>query len=130
MSSPSEALSWQAFVARCAKEATMKQLKSWLRSGTGVAGVAAAAVLASGLVAVPKAADAQTYACPPGYYFYAGYGCYPYSSYARPTYYYPPPPAYIAPAPVVVAPTIGIGFGWGWHGGWHRGGWHGGGWHR
>jgi hypothetical protein len=41
-------------------------------------------------------ADAQTYVCPPGYYFLAGYGCYPFGGvYAAPA---PPPPAYYYPA--------------------------------
>jgi hypothetical protein len=36
-------------------------------------------------------ANAQvTYACPPGYYFLANYGCYPFGGYTT----YAPPPAY------------------------------------
>jgi hypothetical protein len=42
------------------------------------------------------AANAQTYVCQPGYYFLAGYGCYPFGGvYAAPA---PPPPAYYYPA--------------------------------
>jgi hypothetical protein len=49
-------------------------------------------------------ADAQTYVCPPGYYFLAGDGCYPFGGYAYPAvpappgYYYPAYP-YAVPAP-------------------------------
>ncbi len=62
-------------------------------------------VCASG--ATPAAA--QTYVCPPGYYFLAGYGCYPLSGYS---YYYaapPPPPAYYY-APYPSYPAFGLSF--------------------
>lgn len=68
-------------------------------------------------------ASAQTYACPPGYYFLAGYGCYPFGGYANnpppPSYYYypaypyavpAPPPAYYYPAYPYGAPSGGVIF--------------------
>lgn len=57
-------------------------------------------------------ASAQTYACPPGYYFLAGYGCYPFGGYANnpppPSYYYYPayPYAVPAPPPASITPPI------------------------
>jgi hypothetical protein len=68
-------------------------------------------------------ASADPY-CGPGYHWYAGY-CYPNPRpyYYPPPAYYPPPgyyyPTYPAPAPVVVAPTVGLTFGFG-GGHWHR----------
>lgn len=54
----------------------------------------------------------------PAYAAYPYYPAYPYS-------YYP----YYGPA--YYGPAVSVGFGWGWggHGGWHGGGWHGGGHH-
>ena len=41
-----------------------------------------------------QAAAQAAYVCPPGYYYLANYGCYPFGGY---TYYAPPPPAYYYP---------------------------------
>lgn len=66
--------------------------------------------LSLGLVAAGGStpAEAQTYACPPGYYFLANYGCYPFGGYSYyappPTYYYPPNPYYAYP------PQFGLSF--------------------
>jgi hypothetical protein len=61
-------------------------------------------MIALGAGSTPASADPY---CGPGYHWVGGY-CYPN---ARPYYY---PPAYYAPpAPVVVAPSFGIGFGFG-----------------
>ena len=74
-------------------------------------GIAGVGMMALGLSSTPASADRY---CGPGYHWAAGY-CYPN---ARPYYY---PPAYYAPpAPVVVAPSVGLTFGFGggdhhWH---------------
>jgi hypothetical protein len=56
--------------------------------------------LAAGLSAHPAAAQ-TIYACPPGYYYLANYGCYPFGGYryvAPPVYPYPVAPyPYVAP---------------------------------
>ncbi len=53
-------------------------------------------------------AAAQTYVCPPGYYFLANYGCYPFGGYS---YYSPPPPAYYyPPTPYYAYPQPQYGF--------------------
>jgi hypothetical protein len=45
-------------------------------------------------------------------------------------YYTPAYSTYYDPVWDFWAPlAVGVGLGWGWHGGWHGGGWHGGGWH-
>jgi hypothetical protein len=68
-------------------------------------------MLAIGAGSTPASADPY---CGPHYHWVAGY-CYPN---ARPYYY---PPAYYAPpAPVVVGPSFGIGFGFGGGHHWHR----------
>ena len=58
-------------------------------------------------------ASAQVYACPPGYYFLANYGCYPFGGYS----YYAPPPAYYYPPPSYYAypPQFGLSFRFGDH---------------
>jgi hypothetical protein len=63
--------------------------------------------LSSGLVALSGStpAKAQTYACPPGYYFLANYGCYPFGGYS---YYAPPPGYYYAPNPYYAYPQYGV----------------------
>lgn len=77
-------------------------------------GATLAAVAATG-----QPAQAQ-YICPPGYYYIQNYGCAPLSYYSEPT---------------IIAPGLGLFFGWGYRGGgWyggggHRGGGHGGGGH-
>jgi hypothetical protein len=53
-------------------------------------------------------AEAQTYACPPGYYFLAGYGCYPFGGY---TYYTPPPVYYAPPYPYYAPFGLSLQFG-------------------
>jgi hypothetical protein len=59
----------------------------------------------------------------------SGYASYPYP-YPYPAYPYVYPGYY---GPAFLAPSVAIGFGGGWGGGWHGGGWgggwHGGGWH-
>jgi hypothetical protein len=50
-------------------------------------------------------AEAQTYACPPGYYFLANYGCYPFGGYS---YYAPPPGYYYPPNPYYAYPQYGV----------------------
>jgi hypothetical protein len=72
-----------------------------------VALVAGVGVTALGLSSTPASADRY---CGPGYHWYAGY-CYP----NPPVVYAPPAPVYY-PAPVVLAPTFGIGFGFGFGG--------------
>ena len=74
-------------------------------------------MLGLGLLALGGAtrADAQTYVCPPGYYFLANYGCYPMNGYvyaapAPPPYYYYPPPSYYA-----YPPQFGLSFRFGDH---------------
>jgi hypothetical protein len=68
-------------------------------------------MLAIGAGSTPASADPY---CGPHYHWVAGY-CYPN---ARPYYY---PPAYYAPpAPVVVGPSFGIGFGFSGGHHWHR----------
>ncbi len=70
----------------------------------------------AGLVASTPARAQYPYPCPPGYYFYPGYGCYP------PGYFYTPP--YFA------YPDLGFGFfyggGWGGYNGYRGGGYRGG----
>jgi hypothetical protein len=68
-------------------------------------GIAGVGMTALGLSSTPASADRY---CGPGYHWYAGY-CYP-----NPVVYAPPAPIYY-PAPVVLAPTFGIGFGFGGH---------------
>lgn len=83
----------------------MQRSKSWL---TAVALLFAlgGGVLGLGGFATPAAA--QTYVCPPGYYFLYNYGCYPFGGYTR--YYVPPPPP-IYPYPVYpYAAPWGLGF--------------------
>ena len=79
-----------------------------------------AALLGTGGFATPAAA--QTYVCPPGYYFLGGYGCYPFGGYAR-YYVAPPPPIYPYPVYPYVAP-FGFNFRFGGdfhgHGGSHH----------
>ena len=61
-------------------------------------------------------ADAQvTYACPPGYYFLANYGCYPFGGYTTYAAPYAPPPAYTyyPPYPYAYYPQYGVTFGFG-----------------
>lgn len=50
-------------------------------------------------------------ACPPGYYFWPGYGCVVYPAYG----YYYPPPVYYAPPPVFGFFGFGRGFGFHHH---------------
>lgn len=92
---------------------------------TTIALLALAGLFAAGGLAAPAAA--QTYVCPPGYYFLGGYGCYPFNGYPSTYYVPPPPPIYSYPAYPYFAP-LGFGFRFGGrdhgHGG-HFGG-HGG----
>jgi hypothetical protein len=76
-------------------------------------GLAGVGLMALGLGSTPASADPY---CGPGYHWYAGH-CYP----NRPVVYAPAAPVYY-PAPVVLAPTFGIGFGFGggFHHGFHR----------
>lgn len=88
----------------------MTKSKSILKRAALLTGIA----LNLGLVLVGGStkADAQvTYACPPGYYFLANYGCYPYGGYTT----YAPPPAYgyYAPYPYAYYPQYGVNFGFG-----------------
>jgi len=63
-------------------------------------------ILGLAALAAPRPASAQTYVCPPGYYFLANYGCYPFSGYA----YYPPAPAYAYPSYPYYAAPFGLSF--------------------
>jgi hypothetical protein len=60
------------------------------------------------LMSTALPAAAQTYVCPPGYYFLAGYGCYPFGGY---TYYAPPPVYYAAPYPYYAPFGLSLRFG-------------------
>jgi len=80
-------------------------------------------------------AQGNTVRAPPGPYPAYGYPAYGYGypayGYGYPAYGYPAYYGYPYGGPVVVAPSVTLGWGWGWHGGWgwYRGwGWHGGGW--
>ena len=68
--------------------------------------------------AAPAAAQAA-YVCPPGYYYLANYGCYPFGGYnayaAPPPAYYYPPPAYAYGYPYAYGPQYGFGFRFGGH---------------
>lgn len=77
------------------------------------------------LCGLASPAAAQTYVCPPGYYFLAGYGCYPFGG--NPRYFVPPPPpVYVYPTYPFAAPFgFGFRFGGPFHGGGHFHGGHG-----
>lgn len=83
-----------------------------LQKYTALLGVLALGASA-GLLGGSTPAEAQTYVCPPGYYFLANYGCYPFGGYSYyappPTYYYYPPPAYYS------YPQYGLSFRFGDH---------------
>jgi hypothetical protein len=68
-------------------------------------------MLALGAGSTPASANPY---CGPGYHWAGGY-CYP-----NPRAFYYPPAYYAAPAPVVVAPSFGIGFGFGGGHHWHH----------
>jgi len=85
------------------------------RSLRKMAALISGMMLGLGLLALGGAtrADAQTYVCPPGYYFLANYGCYPMNGYVYappPPYYYYPPPSYYA-----YPPQFGLSFRFGDH---------------
>lgn len=81
----------------------MKYGKTLLRK-FAISGVAA---LGMGIALTGNSAPAaaQTYVCPPGYYFLGGYGCYPWGGYS----YYAPPPVYYYP-PTPYYPQLGLSF--------------------
>jgi hypothetical protein len=85
--------------------------------------------------AAPAPAQVQTVALAPSSVTYVSSQPAPTVVYTSPqTVYYAPGYTYTRyydPAWDFFAPlAIGVGLGWGWHGGgWHGGGWHGGGWH-
>jgi hypothetical protein len=81
----------------------MERWRSLLKSTALFCGM----MLGLGLGALGGAApaDAQGYACPPGYYFLANYGCYPFGGYS---YYAPPPDYYYAPNPYYAYPQYGV----------------------
>ena len=88
----------------------MTKSKSILKCAALVTGI----TINLGLVLVGGSTQANaqvTYACPPGYYFLANYGCYPFGGYTT----YAPPPAYgYYPAyPYGYYPQYGVNFGFG-----------------
>jgi hypothetical protein len=83
-------------------EETVERARSLLKTTALFGGM----ILGFGLAGLGGSApaDAQTYACPPGYYFLANYGCYPFGGYS----YYAPPPAYYYPPPYYAQPQYGV----------------------
>ena len=82
--------------------------------------IGTAAIVLAGVAALlgggTTPAAAQTYVCPPGYYFLANYGCYPFHGYPQTYYAPPPPPIYPYPAYPYMAPW-GFSFQFGGPGG-------------
>jgi hypothetical protein len=84
-------------------EEAMERRRSLLKSAALFSGMMLGLGLAPFGGAAP--ANAQTYVCPPGYYFLANYGCYPFGGYS---YYAPPPGYYYAPNPYYAYPQYGV----------------------